>query len=289
MPPSLPLVVAVFAAPAANLPTEVWQVTPESVARPFGQSNTGRKDRAALLIPGLKIHPLRPVRVTRPELHDWQEPRSEMVRALTRDFDVFAFGYAQTAAVDVIAHTPGLREVVGQLRQAGYQEVVLIGHSAGGIIARQFAECYPNSGVTRVVQVATPNNGSDFAAFFKTGYPRSQAPFVQSLAPAVRAEAVRRARSLFSPRVEMVSVVCKLRGIDGDGLVHLASQWPGDLQQQGLPAAVVQVSHFDAMKAPPSVRVIAELAGARLTRWSPEQVETARKVLFKDPDEKPRK
>jgi pimeloyl-ACP methyl ester carboxylesterase len=288
MPPSLPLVV-MLVAPATTLPTDVWQVAPETTGRPFWVQNAGRKERAVLLIPGLKIHPLRPTRVTRPELHDWQEPRSELVKALARDFDVFAFGYAQTAAVDVVAHTPGLRETVGQLRRAGYEEVVLIGHSAGGIVARQFAESYPDAGVTRVVQVATPNVGSDLAAFFKTGYPKSQASFVQSLAPAVRAEAVRRSRSLFSPRVELVCVVCKVRGIDGDGLVHLMSQWPDDLQQQGIPAAVAPVSHFDAMKAAASVRLIAELAGARLTRWSPEQVGTARKVLFRDPDEKPRK
>jgi pimeloyl-ACP methyl ester carboxylesterase len=289
MPPSLPLVVALFAGPAANLPTDVWQVAPEVTARPFWLQNPGRKDRAALLIPGLKIHPLRPARVTRPELHDWQEPRGEMVKALARDFDVFAFGYAQTASVDVVAHVPGLREAVGRLRQAGYQDVVLIGHSAGGIIARQFAECYPDTGVTRVIQVACPNAGSDFAAFFKTGYPKSQAPFVQSLAPAARAEAVRRARSLFSPRVELVCVVCKLRGIDGDGLVHVASQWPGDLQQQGIPAAVAPISHFDVMKTASSARLIAELARSRLTRWSPAEVDVARKALFKDPDERPRK
>ena len=289
MPPSLTLVVAAFAAPAASLPTDVWQVAPDTRGRAFWLQNTGHKERAALLIPGLKIHPLKPAKVTRPELHDWQEPRGELVRALAPDFDVFAFGYAQTAPVDVVAHTPGLRDTVGQLRRAGYREVVLIGHSAGGIVARQFAECYPNAGATRVIQVATPNAGSDFAAFFKTGYPKCQAPFVQSLAPAARAEVVRRARGLLSPRVELVCVVCKLRGIDGDGLVHPVSQWPEDLQQQGVPAAVVQVSHFDAMKAGPSVRLIAELARTNLTRWVPEQVDQARKVLFKDPDERPRR
>lgn len=289
MSPSLPLVVALSAAPAATLPTDVWQVAPEVTARPFWLRPVGRKDRAALLIPGLKLHPLRPGRVTRPELHDWQEPKGEMAKALAADFDVYAFGYAQTAAVDVVAHTPGLREAVARLRQTGYQEVVLIGHSAGGIVARQFAESYPDSGVTRVVQIATPNAGSDFAAFFKTGYPRSQAAFVQSLAPAARAEAARRVRSLVSPRVEMVSVVCKLRGIDGDGLVHVNSQWPGDLQQQGIPAVVVPAMHWVAPRAAPGVPVIAELARSRLVRWSADEVEAARKVLFKDPDEKPRK
>lgn len=286
MPPSLTLVVSLFAAPAATLPTDVWQVAPEANGRPFWVQNAGRKERAALLIPGLKLHPLRPGRVTQPELHDWQAPKGELVKALARDFDVFAFGYAQTVPVDVVAHAPGLRETVGQLRRAGYTEVVLIGHSAGGIVARQFAECYPDSGVTRVVQVAAPNGGSDLAAFFKTGYPKSQAAFVQSLAPAVRAEAARRVRHLVSPRVEMVCVVCKLPGMDNDGLVPLGSQWPADLQQQGIPAAAVATSHWQAMRFAAGISLIAELARAKLTRWSPEQVDGARKVLFKDPDEK---
>src|SRR5205814_8805878 len=57
--PSLPLVVAVFAAPAANLPTELWQVAPDTRSKP-GSDVRPTKDRAVLLIPGLKIHPLRP-------------------------------------------------------------------------------------------------------------------------------------------------------------------------------------------------------------------------------------
>src|SRR5688500_9199097 len=105
MTPSLPLVVAVCAAPAVNLPTEVWQVAPDAQVRPWGQSTQPRKDRAALLIPGLKIHPLRPALCTRPERHDWQEPRAELVKALAPHFDVFALGYAQTAPLDVVAHT----------------------------------------------------------------------------------------------------------------------------------------------------------------------------------------
>jgi pimeloyl-ACP methyl ester carboxylesterase len=286
MPPSLPLVVALLAAPAANLPTDLWQVAPETQGRPWWQQNAPRKDRAVLLIPGLKIHPLRPNRATRPELHDWQESRSELVKALARDADVFAFGYAQTVPVDAVAHTPGLREAVRQMRTAGYNEVVLIGHSAGGIVARQFAEAYPDAGVTKVIQVASPNAGSDLAAFFKTGYPKVQAPFVQSLAPAVRADVLGRNRAVVSTRVEAACVVCRVRGIDGDGMVTTASQWPADLQQQGVPAALAPVIHFEAMKAAASVKLIAELARERLVRWSPEQVDQARRVLFRDVEEK---
>jgi pimeloyl-ACP methyl ester carboxylesterase len=282
MTPALPLVVALVAAPAANLPTELWQVAPDPQGKPWWQANANRKGRAVLLVHGLKIHPLRPNLVHKPQLHDWQEPKSAVVQALGRDSDVFAFAYAQTVPVDLIAHCTGLRDAVAQMRTAGYKEVVLIGHSAGGLIARQFVESYPEAGVTKVIQVASPNAGSDVAAFFKTGYPKAQAAFVQSLAPAARAESMRRARALVSPRVELVCVVCRIAKANGDGLVKLDSQWPDDLRQQGIPAALAPVSHFDAMKAAVSVRLIAELARDRLVRWEPEQVDQARKVLFRD-------
>jgi hypothetical protein len=289
MTPSLPVVVALFAAPAATLPTELWQVAPDTAGKPWWQATTGRKERAVLLVPGLKIHPLRPQLVHKPQLHDWQEPRSTIVQTLGRDSDVFAFGYAQTVPVDVVAHSPGLRDAVTQMRTAGYKEVVLVGHSAGGIVARQFVEAYPDAGVSKVIQVAAPNAGSDAAAFFKGGYPKAQAPFVQSLAPAARAEGQRKSTTLVSPRVELVCVVCRIAKANGDGLVKLDSQWPDDLQQQGVPAAVAPVSHFDAMKAAASVKLIALLTRDRLVRWDAEQVEQARRVLFRDPDEKPKK
>src|SRR5262245_46267632 len=112
MTPSLPLVVAVFAAPAAGVPTEVWQVAPDAKGKP-GWLNTPRmKDRAVLLSAGLKIHPLRPAHATRPDLRDWQQPTGELVRALAKDFDVFASGYAQTVPLDAVALSPGLRAIV---------------------------------------------------------------------------------------------------------------------------------------------------------------------------------
>ena len=285
MPPSLPILVALFAAPAATLPTEFLQIAPDAAGKPWWVAGEKHKDRAVLLIPGLKLHPLRPGRTTRPELHDWQEPKCELVKALSRDADVFAFGYGQTAPLDVVPHTPGLRDAVAQLRKAGYQEIVLVGHSAGAVIARLFVENYPDAGVTKLIQVAAPNNGSELASVFKTGYPKSQAAFIQSLAPPVRAEANRTAKRPLGPKVEAVCVVCKLPRIDGDGLVPLASQWPEELQAQGVPAALVVASHFEAMRSAAGVRVVSELAREKLTRWAPEQLDTARRVLFRDPEE----
>ena len=67
MPPSLPLVVAVFAAPAAEVPTELRAVAPDARAPKW--LAPPRKDRAVVLSPGLKIHPFRPSLSARPELH----------------------------------------------------------------------------------------------------------------------------------------------------------------------------------------------------------------------------
>lgn len=281
MSPAVPLLVVAFAAPAATLPTEVWQVAPDAVGRSWVAPT---KPRAALLVHGLKIHPLRPERATRPERHEWQDPDGALAKALAKDFDVYAFGYAQTVPVDTVPHTPGMREAVARLRQAGYRELVLIGHSAGGVIVRLFAENYPDSGITKVIQTAAPNAGSDLATI-KAGYHKVQAPFIQSLAPAPRMEASRTAKKLISPRIEFVSVVCKIKRVETDGLVNILSQWPADLQSQGLPAALLGVPHWDAPRVEAGAKRIAELARERLTRWTPEQVEVARRILFRETDE----
>jgi pimeloyl-ACP methyl ester carboxylesterase len=270
---------AVLAAdPVARLPTDLRRVSPVPAAwwRGVGE----RKDRAVILIHGLKLYPVRPHKAAQAEIHEWQEPRAELVRALSRDADVFAFAYAQTLPVDLVPHAPGLRAAVVRCKAAGYREIVLIGHSAGGVVARLFAEHYPD-GLTKVVQVAAPHAGAEVANA-KAGYPKAQAPFVHSLAPDPRAAANRASKRLIAPRVQAVSVVCKLPGVDADGLLTVATQWPPLLQQQGVPAVLVYDSHWTVMRTPAGVRVITELVRDPLVRWSPEQVEVARKVLFGD-------
>jgi hypothetical protein len=282
MTPCLPVVLAAFACPCVNLPTEIWQVAPD--ARQPGWVNVQRsKDRVVLLLPGLKIHPLRPALAGRPDLHSWEEPNSDLVRTLAKDADVFSFGYAQITPLDAVAQSPGLREAVANIRKLGYKEIVLIGHSAGGVIARLFIESYPDCGVTKVITVAAPHSGSELA-HLKGGYHKIQATFIQSLAPEARIEAPPRKTD---DRIEMACVICKLKRIDGDGLVNLVSQWPEEFRKLGVPAVLVPGSHFDAMISPVGVKAIAELAREKLVRWSPEEVEQARKVLFRDPDERP--
>lgn len=282
---NLPIVVAAFICPAVNVPTEVWQVAPDAHGKTGVPATTQGKDRAVLLIPGLKIHPFRPGLATRPGMHRFQEPTSELVRTLARDFDVFAFGYAQTMPVDVVAQAPGLRDAVVNLRKAGYKEVVLIGHSAGGVIARLFTEMNPDAGMTKLITVASPHLGSELADIIRAGYPKVQAPFVQSLATEARgAELCSKAHE----KIEMACVVCKLRRLEWDGLVKIGSAWPEECQKCGIPAVLLPVSHWEAMHGEANAKVIAELAREKLTRWSAEEVEKAKKVLFRDPPEKRR-
>ncbi|VTT96366.1 : Abhydrolase_6 [Gemmataceae bacterium] len=280
MTPSLPLVVAAFVAPAVELPTELWQVAPERKGA-FAINPPRTKDRAVLLIPGLKIHPFRPSYATRPDLREYQQPNSELVRTLAKDADVFAFGYAQTVPLDAVAMSPGLRAAVGRLKQAGYEEIALIGHSAGGMIARVFAEAHPDSGVTKVITVASPHGGAELASL-KVGYPKVQAAFVESLAPAVRAQVAGTGK--LDDKLQIACVVCKVKRIEADGLVRLPSQWPDDCRKAGVPAVLVQTDHWHAMLAPQSVKVLGELAREKLTRWTPEEVEKAQRVLFRDFD-----
>ncbi|MBN9119742.1 MAG: alpha/beta fold hydrolase [Planctomycetes bacterium] len=272
---------ALCAAPGPCPPevaTELWQVAPDAGGKPWAAPEApSDKARAVVLVPGLFVHPARPVKATQPDRRPWQNPKSELVTALAPDADVFAFGYAQTVAVDEVAQSPGLRDAVARLRRAGYKEVVLIGHSAGGVIVRQFAERYPDAGVTKVIAVAAPFAGVELATV-KVGYPKVQAPFIHSLAPEARTAATR--ANPPGRDVPLACVVCKLKLLATDGLVPARSQWPDDLQQAGVPAAHAPVSHFDVMKNADAVKAIAKLTREKLTRWSPEETEQARKVLF---------
>ena len=271
------------AAPAAELPTELWQVAPDSGRKPWAPpAKPGGKSRAVVLVPGLWVHPLRPARAMLPELRAWQAPKSELVKALAGDSDVFAFAYAQTVPVDEVVRYPGLRDAVARLRKAGYKEVVLVGHSAGGIIARQFAEAHPDAGVTKVICVGAPFEGAG-AAKLRVGYPKIQAGFVKSLAPAARAALAKANAHPPTDGVEFACVVCKLKRLESDGVVTVQSQWPEDLRHAGVPAVLARVGHVEAMQSAESVRVIAELAREKLTRWSPEEVEKARRILFGEP------
>ena len=276
------LAVALVVAEPIEVATELWQVAPDKGDKPWVvPTEKSEKARAVVLIPGLFIHAVRPSKAEIPNRRPWQEQKSELVKALAPDFDVFAFGYGQTVAVDEVAKSPGLKDAVARLRKAGYKEIVLVGHSAGGVIARQFAEAHPNAGVTKVIAVAAPFAGVELANL-KVGYPKVQAPFVQSLAPDVRTEAVKANKCALCGGVPLGCVVCKLKLLDTDGLVPTRSQWPDDLQKSGVPVVTSSASHFMVMSNPTAAKAIAELAREKLARWTPDEAGTARKVIFGD-------
>lgn len=281
---SLVVAVAVCADPApCEVATELWQVAPDTCSKPWtAPEKPSAKARAVVLLPGLFIHPIQPARASKPWRRDWQEPNSELVKALVPDFDVFAFGYAQTIALDEIAKSSGMHDAITRLRKAGYRDIVLVGHSAGGVIARQFVESYPNAGVTKVIAVAAPFAGVELATV-KVGYPKVQAPFIQSLAPEARTAAAKANKNALGKDVPLACVVCKLKLVETDGLVPTRSQWPDDLQKCGAPIVQSSASHFLVMHNSAAVKTIAQLAHEKLARWSPEETERARKVLFGEP------
>ena len=264
--------------PILALPTSVWQPSRPKQYEVANLPPLVQKKRAVLLVPGLWLHPFQNERCLLPEQHDWQRASGKLVRELSPDFDVYAFGFAQTVPLDAVSLSTGMRNQVALLKQAGYQEIILVGHSAGGVISRQFVERFPNSGVTKVIQVASPNRGSDYATI-SLGIPKPQLPFVKSLLPEFRKVSAIRAPKL--PRdLEFCCIVCQGGNRHSDTIVEFDSQWPEDLQKQGIPAVLVASYHNESVKAEVPVKAIGELAREKLVRWSSEDVATAKKVVF---------
>jgi pimeloyl-ACP methyl ester carboxylesterase len=265
---------------ALGLPTVSKEVGPE-VRAELTAGNVGKKTKpnAVLLVQGLYLRLLRPEKVAEAELQDWQRPRADLVKELASDFDVYSFGYAQTAPLDVVASTEGMRQRVAALKAAGYEKIVLVGHSAGGVIARQFVERYPTAGVTKIIQVACPNEGAVFASI-GIGLPKPQVGFIKSLIPETRREACKACTTPVPKDVEFAVVVCKYKRYQGDTIVDVTSQWPDDLQKMGVPAVLVSASHNAAVKDAATIAEIGALARGKLTRWNEGEVAEARKVLF---------
>jgi hypothetical protein len=237
------------------------------------------KTRAVILIEGLELHILDHRQPPQALLRSWQQPGSVLVRTLSPDSDVFAFSYGQTAPLNDIANMPALGENVQRLRQAGYTEVALFGYSAGGLIARQLVEDNPSSGVTRVVQVCTPNLGSAMAKI-KTSVGPGQEAFLQSLTKQSRSRALQERRGKRIP--DDVEFVCVVGNgfVLSDGLVSTYSQWPDDLQAQGIPAVALGAEHWDAVRNERSVQIIARLVRDRQPRWDQARVAAMRKHLW---------
>src|SRR5439155_26364262 len=133
-------------------------------SRPAAEwQRTARKRLAVFLIQGLHVHPFSKANVNRATLRDWQAPGCPLVKRLGADADVYAFAYGQSVTVDDVADHPALWGGLLRLKKMGYRELVLVGHSAGGLVARRLVEEYPDAGATKVVQVCAPNGGSGWA------------------------------------------------------------------------------------------------------------------------------
>src|SRR5262245_44306630 len=132
--------------------------------RPNVVQRTEGQDRAVVLIHGLGLHMISQEKAVKPYLRPYQQPDSALVHRLARDSDVYALAYGQNAPIEVIATSPAIADHIRWLRAAGYTQIVLIGHSAGGLVARHLVEDRPDLGVTRVIQVCAPNGGSGWAA-----------------------------------------------------------------------------------------------------------------------------
>ncbi len=256
-----------------------FQFVPVAPARPgpLILRSPGQR-RAVVLLQGLRLHPFSQANAYRASFFSWQKPGSLLVRTLARDADVYAFAYSPNAPLDRIAAAPALGRAVAQLRVLGYPDIVLVGHSAGGLLARQFVEDHPGSGVTKVVQVCAPNTGSSWANLHPSAL-RGQEEFLQSLSRDGRRRMLwARAGRRIPPDVQFACLVGTGEVI-GDGLVSCASQWPDDLQAQGIPAFPVFAIHLLVMRTEPGVGRVAALVRADLPRWDAARIAAARHRL----------
>jgi pimeloyl-ACP methyl ester carboxylesterase len=270
------LCVCLLAAPVESRFEQLSPDPPDGklMARSAGQA------RAVVLIHGLHLHPFSRDNVTRPLFRDWQDRKSRLVLELVKQADVYGFAYAQDVAIEEVCDGSGLAEHVRWLKEAGYRDIVLVGHSAGALVARQFVEDHPDAGVTKVVQVCPPNGGSSWARLPLAR--RNQFAFLQSLTRPSRQKWLDLRKDKRVPAgVQFVCVVGAGAG-NGDGVVHRTSQWPDDLQEQGIPAVVLDVTHPFAMRGSRAIEKIAELVKADHPRWTKEQVEKARKEVLDD-------
>jgi pimeloyl-ACP methyl ester carboxylesterase len=274
------LLVALFGVPAPESPVEArfLQVAPV-VRETTAVLRSSSQDRAVVLIHGLYLNLFKKEGAAHAVMRDWQLPGGALVRRLGREADIFAFSYGQTATADEVAESPQLTAAVGRLRSLGYKEVVLVGYSAGGVIARNFVEDQPAAGVTKVIQVCTPNAGSGWATV--RAVRASQLEFLESLTKGFRRRTLRDRGDRRIPSGVEFACIVGVGALKGDGLVANQSQWSEDLQRQGVPAYPIGTTHWHVMHSAKAVELIAELVRTPQRRWELSQVERARKVLWK--------
>jgi pimeloyl-ACP methyl ester carboxylesterase len=235
--------------------------------------------RAVVLIHGLKVHTLREGAPYQAKFDGWQAAGSRLVKGLAPLGDVYAAAYSQNATVEQIAADPRWLDCIASLRAMGYTEIVLVGHSAGGIIARELVEDHAECGCTKVVQVCAPNAGSSWANLYPAVV-EGEMLFTRSLTKAERERVLEsRADRRIPSDVEFVCIVGNVE-IYGDGLVACSCQWPPDLQSQGVPAQLVASFHPLAVRSATGVAEIIQAVRDRAPRWTAAEVAQARKRLL---------
>jgi pimeloyl-ACP methyl ester carboxylesterase len=284
IPTAVAAAVVVTLTPHVELPARFWGITPEVTEADLPRLKR-KRDGAVVLLHGLLPRPLHPERAEQPDPHSWQAASGALVKGLAADHDVFGFSYAQTGPVDAVALSAGLRDGVAALKAAGYTRIALVGHSAGGIVARRFAELFPDAGVTKVVTVASPHLGSGLASLPAFALPKTQVAFIRSMLPEAREAQAKEWACVAGKDVEFCCVVCKLPRLDGDTVVGVRSQWSDDLQKQGVPAVLVGCNHFEAMTCERGVKAVVDVTNGRVVRWSAEETAKARTALFGEREE----
>lgn len=272
---TLSVLVFLQARPVETLFVQTYPI-PQDVAV-FERSKD--QSRAVVLLHGIRPHVFNESAIAKASLHDWQRNSSVLVQTLAKDSDVYAFAYGQTVPVDDIARVPDLATNLRRLKQMGYRELILIGHSAGGLIARQFVEDYPEVGVTKVIQVCSPNGGSSWSKI-KIGVRPSQQLFQDSLSKEARQLCLKCRCDKQVPRdVQFVCVVGN-GGALGDGVVLCNCQWTEDLQNQGIPAVPLFTTHFWVMRSRSGAEKLAQLVREDQPRFDEFQRQQTKKLLF---------
>lgn len=263
--------------------TRFRQIHPEPATEEAFERWDGQA-RAIVMIQGLKPHPLSEDKPNEAVTASWQNPDSTLAKALKEHADLYIFSYAQNRPVGEIpdaknADGKSFGDYIEAVRALGYGEIVFVGFSAGGLIARQFVEDHPDAGVTRVVQVCSPNGGSSLGGF-DLGVRGPQEPFLNSLKKEARREFLAaRADKKIPDAVEFVVVMGTGAG-DGDSAVSRESAWPQELRLQGVPVVELNTLHFAAVRGKKGAALITELATTPQPRWSAEQLADAEKALL---------
>jgi pimeloyl-ACP methyl ester carboxylesterase len=208
----------------------------------FWELKEGGTARAIVLVHGLRVQVFDESKPNEALAPEWQNSDSTVVRSLSKHGTVFGFAYSQNRKVQEIP--PSLLPHVRKLKADGYPEIVLVGFSAGALIARQFVEDHPDAGVRRVIQICPPNGGSDLGKLDRAAR-ESQEVFIRSLRKEERETFLRERgeKGVKVPEgVEFVVVLGSVAG-SGDGVVSRQAQWTSDLRDQGIPVARVELPH----------------------------------------------